>query len=146
MPSFSKVVLATVLITFAAAAPYPQLHGEGAAADALFTSTDNGIGYSVENAENDIANVIKPGSAPTTNTGAGSDNSGTGSRKTRRQLDKVAKGAQNIANAAGQGDTTASATNELESLDGTLTNDAANAGLEVGNAEANTLEGITAGA
>lgn len=144
MPSFSKVLLTAVLVTFAAAAPYPQLHGEGAAADALFTSTDNGIGYSTENLENTIANTIKPGSAPTGNTGAGSDNTGTGGSKSRRQADKIAKGAQNIANALGQGQATESLTGEVEGLDGTLTDGAANAGAEVGNLEAGTLEGITA--
>jgi hypothetical protein len=148
----SKIILALAFLSAAVAAPMPQLHGEGAALDALFTSTDNGIGYSTENIENAVANIIKPGSAPTGNTGAGSDNSGTGGSGSpppppprKRQLDKVAAGLQNVAGAVGVGATTEATTDQLKSVDGTLTDGAANAGLVVGNTEANTLEGVTAG-
>lgn len=140
----------------------PQIHGEGAAADAIFTSIDNGIGYSVENLENAVANKVKPGSAPTGNSGEGADNSGTGSGGSggppppgpgpkarralnRRQLDKVAKGAQNLAGAGGIGASTETTTAQLEDIDGTLTNDAGDAGLMVGNTFADTLEGLTGG-
>lgn len=150
MPAASKIILALAFLSAAVAAPMPQLHGEGAALDALFTSTDNGIGYSTENALNAVANTIKPGSAPTGNTGAGSDNSGTGGSgapppPAKRQLDKVAGGLQNVAGAVGVGASTEATTDQLKSVDGTLTDGAANAGLVVGNTEANTLEGITAG-
>lgn len=134
---FSKVLLATVLVSAAAAAPYPQLHGEGVAADALFTDTDNGLGYGVENAENNVANTIKPGSAPTGNSAGGSP-----PPPSKRQLDKWAAGAQNIANAGGVGGSTSGVTDQLKSVDGTLTDGAANAGTNAGGTEASTIEAI----
>jgi len=152
MPSAKKLILALAIFTMAAAAPLPQIHGEGSAADAIFTSIDNGIGYSTENLENAVANKVKPGSAPTGNSGEGSDNSGTGGSGSggpppppphRRQLDKIAAGAQNLAGAGGVGGSTSSTTDQLKSIDGTLTDGAGNAGLAVGNAFANTLETTT---
>lgn len=45
------------------------------AADAIFTDTDNGVGYGVENAEDNTANNI---------------NAAKGATPGRRQLDKIA--------------------------------------------------------
>jgi len=54
MPSISKIILTLgALSQFALvlAAPIPQLAGEGAACNSVLSSTDNGVGYGVENAE-----------------------------------------------------------------------------------------------
>jgi len=54
MPSFSKTVLllsAVSQFAFVLAAPVPQLAGEGSACNSILSSTDNGVGYGVENAE-----------------------------------------------------------------------------------------------
>lgn len=116
-----------------------QLAGEGALCDSIFSSTDNGIGYGIENAENNIASTI---SGTTGGAGKGGAPPPPPPHRARRQLDKVAAGFQNVAAAAGLGDAASSTTTELESLDGTLTSDAANAGQQIGDAEAGTLEGI----
>ncbi|OQO13283.1 hypothetical protein B0A48_01511 [Cryoendolithus antarcticus] len=60
--------------------------------------------------------------------------------KSRRQLDKVANGAQAIGDAAGVGSTTAPATSAGDSIDGTLTSGAANAGAQVADTEVSTAE------
>lgn len=52
---------ATAILLFTAqvlAAPVAQLHGEGAAADSILTDTDNGVGYGIENAEDNTATLI----------------------------------------------------------------------------------------
>ena len=54
MPSLNKSILILAAITQAAfvlAAPIPQLAGEGNACSSILSSTDNGIGYGIENAE-----------------------------------------------------------------------------------------------
>ena len=54
MPSINKTILFLgVLSQFALvlAAPIPQLAGEGAACNSILSSTDNGVGYGIENAE-----------------------------------------------------------------------------------------------
>ena len=101
-----------------------QIAGEGAACDSVLTSTDNGVGYGVENAEDNTANTV----------------SSTTKGARRRQLDKISKGAGTLGDAAGAGAVADPAAAEGESLDGTLTGDAANAGAQVGNTEASTLE------
>ena len=100
-----------------------QLAGEGAACNSVLSSTDNGVGYGVENAEDNTANTIK-------STGA----------KARRQLDKISNGAGAVGTAAGVGTVTGPVQSTGDSLDGTLTSGAANAGAQVGNTEASTLE------
>lgn len=54
--------IAAAILAFTAtgvlAAPVPQLAGEGAAANSILSSTDNGVGYGIENAENNIAGNI----------------------------------------------------------------------------------------
>src|SRR5689334_6777127 len=59
MPSFSKIVLALALFSSAIALPTPQLAGEGQAADSIFTSTDNGIGFGIKNAEDNTAATVR---------------------------------------------------------------------------------------
>lgn len=52
MPSITKslLFLAAFQAFTAIAAPIPQLAGEGAACNSVLSSTDNGVGYGVENA------------------------------------------------------------------------------------------------
>ena len=126
MPSFSKFLLATLFLTAVIAAPTPQLAGEGQAADALFTDTDNGVGYGTENAEDNAASLITFLKA--------------GAPATRRQLDKISNGAQTVSNAVGAGGETSSTTEDLDDVDGTLTEGAANIGNDVGSTEEATLE------
>lgn len=64
-----SIIVAACLATSTYAAPLQarQLHGEGVAADAVLTDTDNGVGYGVENAENNVAaNIasVKPAGTP----------------------------------------------------------------------------------
>lgn len=69
-----KTIVA-LLLTAVGALPTPQLAGEGAAADSIFTDTDNIVGYSVKDAEENTAapiTSIKGGSATTTTGGSGS--------------------------------------------------------------------------
>jgi hypothetical protein len=157
MPSFSKALLALVLITSAAATPIPQLAGEGAAANSILSSTDNGIGYGTENAEEKLAgNIASLKSGSGLGNLASSTGGATGGSSAppppppppargphhRRQLDKIAKGEQDVSNAAGTGSATEAASNELINLDGQLTGSAADAGAQFGNTEVNTLETV----
>lgn len=117
-----------------------QLAGEGAAADSILTDTDNGVGYGTENAEDNIADTI---SKLTGNSAGGSGgNPPPPPPPHKRQLDKIAKGAQAIGDAAGVGAETQPATDAAVSADGTLTSGAANAGAQVGSTEETTLENV----
>jgi hypothetical protein len=149
MPSFQKTLVALLLTfsTLTAALPTPQLAGEGKALDSLFSSTDNGIGYGIEAAEENLAgNIasIKGGSGATTGGATG----GSGNPPPppppphRRQLDKISNGFQAIGNAAGMGDSTKGMTNMLDEVDGELTDGAANLGANAGAMEESTLISI----
>jgi hypothetical protein len=102
-----------------------QLHGEGVAADALLTDTDNGIGYGSENAEDNLASLIT---------------SIKGGAKTRRQLDKTANGLGAVLDAAGANDAAGVVVPLLDNVDGQTTDDAANIGTQVGGDEETILE------
>jgi hypothetical protein len=121
-----------------------QLAGEGAAANSILSSTDNGVGFGVENAEDNTANLItsvKGGSTTGGSTTGGSPPPPPPpGPKFRRQADKIANGAKAIGNAAGVGVVTEPVGNAGDSLDGTLTSGAANAGASIGNTEETTLE------
>ncbi|GAB7323478.1 hypothetical protein MBLNU13_g05925t1 [Cladosporium sp. NU13] len=55
----AKVASAIILFASGAlAAPVPQLAGEGAAANSILSSTDNGVGYGIEDALDNTANLI----------------------------------------------------------------------------------------
>ncbi|KAF2480916.1 hypothetical protein BDY17DRAFT_202518 [Neohortaea acidophila] len=125
-----------------------QLAGVGSGSDSIFTDTDNGVGYGVENAEDNLAGNLK-GESPSTSpsqSGSGSSSSGPPPppppppSKRRRQLNKVAAGEQTLANAAGVGSSTEGLTNEENTLDGDGTNGAAEVGAAIGSTEASTLE------
>jgi hypothetical protein len=110
-----------------------QLAGEGSAADSILTDTDNGVGYGTENAEDNTASLITSakGSIPA-----------TVGRKIRRQADKIANGAAAVLNAAGATAAGNAVQTNGDSVDGTLTSDAANAGAQVGSTEESTLESL----
>ena len=130
MPS-TKMLLALALFTAAYALPTPQLAGEGAASNSVFSSTDNGVGHGLENALNNLAALIT------------SAKSGTSTARSldRRQLDKIAKGVQQLSNAVGTGSATSALTGELVTADGQSTSGAANLGAQVGSTEESVLEG-----
>jgi hypothetical protein len=58
MPSYSKLILTIALISAVGARPTLQLAGEGQAANALFSDTDNGVGFGIKNAEDGVASLI----------------------------------------------------------------------------------------
>lgn len=100
-----------------------QLAGEGAAADSILSDTDNGVGFGVKNAEDNIAALItslKGGAAVPTGS------------KQRRQLDKIANGFKTIGSAAGLQALTDPLGNAGDSIDGSLTSGVANAGADIG--------------
>jgi len=124
-----------------------QLAGEGAAADSILSDTDNGVGYGIEDALDNTANLItslKGGSTGSTATG------GSGSPppppppgpKFRRQGDKIWNGVGAVGNALGVGAVTNPIQSAGDNADGSLTSAAANAGASIGSAEESTLEGI----
>ena len=106
-----------------------QLAGEGAAADSILSGTDNAVGYGTEDALDNTAALI-------------SNTKGAVPAARRRQLDKISNGVQAVGNAAGVGSTTQPATSAGDSIDGTLTGDAAGAGAQVADTEVSTAEQI----
>ena len=125
-----------------------QLAGEGAAADSILSDTDNGVGYGIEDALDNTANLItsvKGGSTGSTATGG---SSGTAppppppGRRFRRQGDKISNGVGAVGNALCVGAVTNPVQAAGDSADGSLTSAAANAGASIGSAEETTLEGI----
>ncbi|THW94048.1 hypothetical protein D6D17_08217 [Aureobasidium pullulans] len=170
MPSLNKSILILATITQAAfvlAAPIPQLAGEGNACSSILSSTDNGIGYGIENAEDNTAALIKSGKVgrrqlagegnacssilSSTDNGVGygvknaEDNTAaliSSSTKPKRQADKIANGAADILSALGQNDLAQIEKNNGDTIDGQLTDDASSAGAQIGAYEEKTLEGI----
>ena len=151
---FSIAALALLAASPALAAPVAthevavrQLAGEGAAFNALFSDTDNGVGYGIENAEDNTADNIrklKGGSIPS---GSGSSTGGSQPPPPpppphKRQMDKIANGFGNVANAAGLDVVGDPVVQYGDSVDGALTSGAANAGQQVGSSEEGFLEGI----
>ncbi|OQO03987.1 hypothetical protein B0A48_10630 [Cryoendolithus antarcticus] len=104
-----------------------QLAGEGAAANSVLSGTDNAVGYGTEDAEDNLAGNVATVKAAVP--------------AAKRQLDKVAAGAQAVSDAAGTGSSTSAATTAAESDDGSLTSGAANAGQTVADIEVATAEG-----
>jgi hypothetical protein len=156
MPSITKTLFTLLLATSAALAlPTPQLAGEGAAANSILSSTDNGVGYGIEAAEENIANnisQIKCGAGTGAGTGVPAGSGGSGGAPPppppkkgpkARQLDKVSNGFQAIGNAACVGSSTSGLTTALDDIDGSSTSGAANLGAQIGQAEEDTL--ISAG-
>lgn len=123
-----------------------QLAGEGAACDSVLSSTDNGVGYGVENAEDNTAALLGGTSSSTTTTSGGSGGAAPPppppKPKTKRQGDKIANGLANVLTATKLGPVADIEKNVGDNADGELTSAAANAGAQVGSAEESTLEGI----
>lgn len=163
MTQLAKLLLALLLSAnhLAVAAPvnvlvvYPrQLAGEGSFFDSVFTDTDNGVGYGVENAEDNLAEAL--GGSPSRG-GGSSSSGGSGSGgpppppppppKKRsavlqaRQGNKIADGAAAVLNALGQNQVANIEDSYGNSIDGELTDGAANLGSEIGSTEESTLEG-----
>ena len=67
---------------------------------------------------------------------------GVASKVPKRQLDKIANGVGAVGNAAGLGLVTDPVVAVGDSLDGTLTSAAANAGAQIGSTEETVLEGV----
>lgn len=120
-----------------------QLAGEGAACNSVLSSTDNGVGYGVENAEDNTAATLGGTSSSTTITGGSSNPPPPPAKgpKAKRQGDKIANGLANVLTAAKLGPVADVEKNVGDNADGELTSDAANAGAQVGAAEESTLEG-----
>lgn len=124
-----------------------QLAGEGSACDSILSSTDNAVGYGVEDAEDNIASTISGTSTSSTSSGSGQapppppppPKKGP---KARRQADKIANGAATVLNAAHLPGAANIVKTYGDSIDGELTSGVANLGAAVGNAEESTLEGI----
>lgn len=127
-----------------------QLAGEGAACNSILSSTDNGVGYGIENAENNIANNISGAKGTTGGATGGATGGKAGGNPPppppphRRQLDKIANGAQAIGEAMGMGSATSPVTTAGDNIDGELTSGAASLGAQMGSTEEGTLEGAGA--
>jgi hypothetical protein len=127
-----------------------QLAGEGSLFDSLFSDTDNGVGYGVENAEDNIAEAL--GGSPSRGGGTGGSTGGNGNppppppppqkRSTlqARQGDKIANGAAAVLSALGQDQAADIVETDGDNIDGQLTEDAATAGQQFGGDEENILE------
>jgi hypothetical protein len=110
-----------------------QLASEGNACSSLLSSTDNAVGYGIENAEDNTAKLI----------GGGAGAPATGVPKIgSRQGDKIANGAANMLNAAGQPGAASFVKTNGDNVDGQLTDDATNIGAQFGGDEESMLEGI----
>ena len=107
-----------------------QLAGTGAALGSLFTDIDNGVGYGIENAEDNTAATIS-------GTKGGVPQAGV---PQKRQLDKIANGFGNVANAAGAGTVANIAVPLADDVDGQTTSDQATVGAQVGQDIETTLE------
>lgn len=121
-----------------------QLAGEGAAADSIFSGTDNAVGYSVEEIEDNTANMISGGNTQPTggSTGGGSSPPPPPPPPHRRQLDKISNGFAALGNAVGAGAVADPVAQQGDTIDGEGTSGAANAGATIGSTEESTLEGI----
>ncbi|KAK3631467.1 hypothetical protein LTR56_016831 [Elasticomyces elasticus] len=140
--------IAAVILAFASvqvfAAPLPQLAGEGAAANSILSGTDNAVGFGIKNAEDKLAGNVATvkGLVPTTKRQLAGEGAAANSILSGTDNAIGYDGAQAISNAAGTGSSTSAITNELDSLDGSLTGGAADAGAKVANLEVSTLEGV----
>ena len=142
-PPATFLAVATILASPALAAPtfilVRQLAGEGNACSSLLSSTDNGVGYGIENAEDNTANLLKPGSVKAPGT------TGSSPSKIRaRQGDKIANGANALLSAAGQPGAGSFVGTNGDNVDGQLTGDATDIGAQFGGDEESILEGLGA--
>ncbi|EWY92186.1 hypothetical protein FOYG_05771 [Fusarium oxysporum NRRL 32931] len=113
------IILAVASATLSAATmKLRQLAGEGSFFDSVFTGTDNGVGYGVENAEDNAATLLVA----------------------KRQADKIANGAATDLHAVGQDKAADLVQTDGDNIDGQLTQYAATLGAQVGGDEEDVLE------
>jgi len=121
-----------------------QLAGEGNLFDSLFTDTDNGVGYGVENAEDNLTTLL--GGTPSRGGGSSTSggNGGNGNPpppppppgpKAKRQGDKIANGAAGVLNALHLGSAADLVQTDGDNVDGQLTDDATEIGEQFGGDE-----------
>ncbi|ENH75696.1 hypothetical protein FOC1_g10003855 [Fusarium oxysporum f. sp. cubense race 1] len=131
------IILAAATATLGAPTMKPrQLAGEGSFFDSVFTGTDNGVGYGVENAEDNAATLL--GGKATS--GGGGSTSNPPQPKVKRQADKIANGAATDLHAVGQDKAADLVQTDGDNIDGQLTQDAATLGAQVGGDEEDVLE------
>ncbi|KAJ4111374.1 hypothetical protein NW768_011953 [Fusarium equiseti] len=127
-----------------------QLGGEGQAADPLISDFDNAVGYAGENALIHVSHLLggdaQEPNEPGLNNGGGGGSSSGGNpppppppgrklRMAKRQLDKLADGVADVADAAGlTGEADLVKTNG-DAIDGQLTGDAGQLGEQLGEDE-----------
>lgn len=102
-----------------------QAAGVGQGSDDLFTDLDNGTGYGIEDAEDNTANTI---------------NQIKGAVPARRQLNKIADGANTLVSAAGSPQVGGQVDEIGNTVDTYGTNDSADAGDQAGTVAEQTLE------
>ncbi|KLO93533.1 uncharacterized protein LW93_13145 [Fusarium fujikuroi] len=133
------IILAAASATLGAPTVKPrQLAGEGSFFDSVFTGTDNGVGYGVENAEDNAATLI--GGKTTTAGGGSTSNPPPPPPKVKRQADKIANGASTDLHAVGQDKAADLVQTDGDNIDGQLTQDAGTLGAQVGGDEEDVLE------
>ena len=76
-----------------------QLAGEGQALDSIFTDTDNGVGYSIEDIEDNTAKTLGGSGQPA----SGGSSPPPPPPPHKRQLDKISNGFAALGNAVGAG-------------------------------------------
>ncbi|KXJ89430.1 hypothetical protein Micbo1qcDRAFT_206373 [Microdochium bolleyi] len=150
MAPFANILIGTAvaLSITAYTAPVPvlvidsrQLAGEGNLFDSLFTSTDNGVGYGTENAENNLAEFLGGSVQNGGGSGGPPPKPNRAARSLRkRQGDKIANGAANVLNALHLSSAADLVQTDGDNVDGQLTDDATTAGAQVGGDEEDVLE------
>ncbi|CAJ0548470.1 Ff.00g020830.m01.CDS01 [Fusarium sp. VM40] len=137
------IILAATGVTLGAPVMKPrQLAGEGNFFDSVFTDTDNGVGYGVENAEDNLAELL----GGTASRGSGSGGAGGNPppppppKMVKRQGDKIANGAAADLNALGLTNEADFVKTDGGNIDGQLTDDATTLGAQFGGDEEDVLE------
>jgi len=112
------------------------------------SSTDNGVGYGVENAEDNTATALGGSASNSQASGSGGGNPppppppppAKKGPKAKRQGDKIANGAAAVLDAAHLQVAGDPVKTYGDNVDGELTSGAANAGASIGSTEESTLE------
>lgn len=147
MLSSRLVAILMALTPVIMARPYPQIGGEAQACYSILNNVDNGSGYGIEDAEDNLAQAIS-GKAPA-NSNAGNTGGNApapappaANRRRRRQLNKVAPGFQNLADALNVGQAAEPVTTLMDNVDTAGTDDAAQLGEQIGEDEVDFAESI----
>ncbi|KAF4454069.1 hypothetical protein F53441_3354 [Fusarium austroafricanum] len=142
------IILAFTSATLGAPVNKPrQLAGEGDFFDSVFSGTDNGVGYGVENAEDHVAELL--GGTPSQGGGTGGGAGGPPpppppkkmvKKMVKRQADKIANGAAGDLDTLHLTGPAGIVQNDGDAVDGQLTGDAATLGAQIGGDEEDFLE------